>query len=209
MKKYIIAKIRPPIKCHGGKYYLARRIASLFPWHSVYVEPFLGGGSVLLNKRPSSLEIACDVNPQLMVIWNQLKRCNDQNTWLPARFDHWVMCGPGADGAKLAKLEESYLSSLLKHNTDYSMDAFLDAGEHLAAVSSGQARPDPVTAWAFLVRNRMSRGGLGKTFAWSERLRGKRSLSGPVPGELNSWSTFIEQDLPQIIKRIREVTFLT
>jgi DNA adenine methylase len=55
---------------------------------------------------------------------------------------------------------------------------------------------------AFLSRNRMSRGGLGKDFAWSDRLRGGQ------PGELNSWQTFIENDLPRIIERIRNVSFV-
>lgn len=67
---------------------------------------------------------------------------------------------------------------------------------------------DPVRrAAAFLVRNRMSRGGLGQSFAWSDRLRGTRRDGGPVPGELNAWDT-IRADLPAIWERIRDVEFL-
>lgn len=46
------------------------------------------------------------------------------------------------------------------------------------------------------VLRRMSRGGLKKNFAWSNRLRGNR------PGDLNSWYTAIEQ-LPLIRERIK------
>jgi hypothetical protein len=46
---------------------------------------------------------------------------------------------------------------------------------------------------AFLARNRMSRGALGKDFAWSERLRGKTRPGGPFPGDLNAWETIVEE----------------
>ena len=38
-----------PLKWHGGKYYLAKRIIEEFPTHVHYVEPYFGGGSVLLQ----------------------------------------------------------------------------------------------------------------------------------------------------------------
>lgn len=47
---------QPLIKIHGGKWYLADWIISLFPvnyQYMVYCEPFLGGGSVLLKKEKS------------------------------------------------------------------------------------------------------------------------------------------------------------
>jgi DNA adenine methylase len=50
----------------------------------------------------------------------------------------------------------------------------------------------------YLVRNRMSRGGLGKNFAWSDRLRGGR------PGDLNAWFTFLAQ-LPAMSERLAGV----
>ena len=49
------AKLRPAVKRHGGKAYLARRIIARFPGHETYVEPFAGGPSVLLNKPPAAL----------------------------------------------------------------------------------------------------------------------------------------------------------
>jgi DNA adenine methylase len=54
---------------------------------------------------------------------------------------------------------------------------------------------------SYLVRSRMSRGGLGKTFAWSERLRGGQ------PGDVNAWDTFRKIELPAICERIRGVDF--
>lgn len=51
-----------------------------------------------------------------------------------------------------------------------------------------------------MVRNRFSRGGLGKTFAWSERLRGGQ------PGDVNAWET-IKAELPAIADRVRNAEF--
>jgi hypothetical protein len=41
-----------PLKWHGGKYYLARRIIALMPRHLHYVEPFAGGLAMLLARDP-------------------------------------------------------------------------------------------------------------------------------------------------------------
>lgn len=49
----------------------------------------------------------------------------------------------------------------------------------------------------FILR-RMSRGGLKKAFAWSERLRGGQ------PGDVNAWKNAVK-DLPILADRLREV----
>jgi DNA adenine methylase len=43
--------IRPPVKWHGGKRYLAKRIIKHFPEHRVYLEPF--GANHASLPRPS------------------------------------------------------------------------------------------------------------------------------------------------------------
>ncbi|MBE3037568.1 MAG: DNA adenine methylase [Chloroflexi bacterium] len=55
-------------------------------------------------------------------------------------------------------------------------------------------------AMARLIRQRFSRGGMGKTFAWSERLRGGQ------PGDVNAWQNF-QKALPQIRRSIEGVKF--
>lgn len=63
-----------PIKWHGGKGAfngkLAKWIISLMPPHLHYVEPYFGGGSVLLNKDPNGIsEVVNDIHAELIQFW--------------------------------------------------------------------------------------------------------------------------------------------
>jgi DNA adenine methylase len=154
-------KFRPLVKTHGGKYYTARRIINCFPSHRIYVEPFAGGLNVLLNKPPAVVEVASDLDGDLINLYQMIQaRCGELT---------------GALGA-------------LPYNPT-TFDAAL----------SWLASDDPLWhAVGYLVRKRFSRGGLGETFAWSERLRGGR------PGDENAWLT-IQAELPRVADRLRGV----
>src|SRR5690348_14762836 len=124
-------KLRSPLKWHGGKSYLARRIVALFPAHRVYLEPYLGGGSVLLNKLPAGREVAGDVDADLVRFWATMRDDPD----FPAILD----------------------------------DRPYTAATFDAAAGWRDGRSPRDRAAGFLIRNRFSRGGLGRDFAWSER----------------------------------------
>lgn len=75
-----------PIKWHGGKYYLAKKIVELMPRHLHYVEPYFGSGAVLFARDPNDQrlewgtkshergvsEVVNDINSDLTNFWRVL-----------------------------------------------------------------------------------------------------------------------------------------
>lgn len=51
------------------------------PPHDVYIEPFLGGGSVLLAKRPTSTNIGIDVDRDVVCSWRARSLKNVRVIW--------------------------------------------------------------------------------------------------------------------------------
>jgi DNA adenine methylase len=66
------------VKTHGGKWYLARKIIERLPGHRVFVEPFAGGLSVLLNKPPAAVEVASDRDERLIGFYRVLRGRTDE-----------------------------------------------------------------------------------------------------------------------------------
>lgn len=59
-------QLKTPISYYGGKQKLASKILSVIPQHTLYAEPFVGGGAVFFAKKPSEVEVLNDTNRELI-----------------------------------------------------------------------------------------------------------------------------------------------
>lgn len=159
-----MTKLRPPFKIHGGKYYLSSWVIDKFPKDYTqfdFIVPFVGAGSVLLNKTKSSVsEAVNDLDLGIVQIFRALR---DEPKTFIGRIKRTKYC------------EDTFNRAMKKKPKDYMDHAIKD----------------------FILR-RMSRGGLKKSFAWSNRKRGGQ------PGDVNAWETIVAQ-LPFVADRIKDV----
>lgn len=65
--------MKSPVPYFGSKQRIADWIVGLLPDHEHYVEPFAGGLSVLLAKRPARMETVNDLDGELMTFWRVLR----------------------------------------------------------------------------------------------------------------------------------------
>ncbi len=170
-------ELSPPLKWHGGKHYLAARIVALMPPHLHYVEPYFGGGAVLLARDPEEpslfakgphrgvSELVNDVDGRLINFWRVLQ---DEKKF--RKFRRIVEVIP------LARAEWEKA-----HHHEYGKDPVADAV-------------------AFFVDCRQSRSGLMTSFTPMTRTRTRRMMNGNV----SEWIGCVD-GLPEIHARLRRV----
>lgn len=71
--------VRPIIARVGGKTKIAKKLISKFPPHEIYVEPFVGGGSVFFSKEPSEVEVINDKDVDVMNIYRDVRDIDNFN----------------------------------------------------------------------------------------------------------------------------------
>ena len=64
---------KSPVPWFGGKSRMAKTIIEHFPRHTIYVEPFGGGGWVLFGKQPSAVEVYNDLDHGLVNFFRVLR----------------------------------------------------------------------------------------------------------------------------------------
>ncbi len=61
-----LSGLKTPISYYGGKQNLINTLVPLFPEHTLYAEPFVGGGALYWSKKPSEIEVINDTNKELI-----------------------------------------------------------------------------------------------------------------------------------------------
>lgn len=155
-------RITPPLKYHGGKSKLADRIVALMPPHVQYVEPYFGGGAVLLRKDPEGVaEVVNDLHGGLVAFWRVLAD--------PAQF------------AEFRRRVEAVPFSEQEFNRARRAD------EWRAAIDDYGARPVE-EAVDFFVHCRMSLAGRMDSFTGVTRSRRRRGMQA----EVSAWITAVD-----------------
>jgi DNA polymerase-1 len=173
-----------PIKRHGGKSYLAKKIIALMPPRAQnpnapakddpgwvhFVEPYAGGLAVLLALDPEGIsEVVNDLDAELT--------------------NFWVVLRSPTDFPELVRLAQM---------TPVSQVEFERAGQDTSDLSP------PERALAFLVRNRQSRQALGRDFCTPVRNRTRRRMQEQV----SSWLSGIE-GLSELHARLQRVAIFS
>lgn len=166
--------MKSPLKYHGGKSYLAKRIIDLLPPRDEnfthFHEACFGGGSVTFALDPEGLsETANDVDEELVNFWRVLGR---EDAF--AAFIRSIECTPFC--------EEWFHSS-----------------SEMRCVVTGMEFSELQRAVDFFIRNRQSRQGLGKDYATPTK-RTRRGMNENV----SAWLTAIEglPEVHERLKRI-------
>lgn len=152
------------VKIHGGKHYIKQWVIDNFPINyesMTYVEPFVGSGSIVLNKKPSITEFINDKNEALINIYWCLRHH-------PTKFVNQL--------STIEYTEQTFKEALSEFDFEDEIDEAVNE----------------------YILYRMSRGGMKKTFAWSNRLR------GGIPGDINAWENSIS-NLLNIANRLKDV----
>lgn len=95
---------RSPLKLIGGKTKVRDYLYSLFPPHKVYIEPFLGSGTVLIGKPKAEIEIVSDINPYVINFFKELQSSNNAVLISDLRIAMgWLECDPKQTFARWKK----------------------------------------------------------------------------------------------------------
>jgi DNA adenine methylase len=181
-----------PIKWHGGKYYLRKWIVGLMPPHLHYVEPFFGGGGILLARDPNRDWMSGDGKQKLPAA---LKGCSEVANDLHGELINFWRVLQNHDEFK--KFQERI------ELTPFSEDEFEDAKAKSAQDDVASSGTNVERAVRFFILARQSRQGLMNDFATLSRNRTRSNINEQVSAYLN-----VVEGLPDVHQRLRNVVIL-
>ena len=142
--------IQPVFKSPGGKTRIASEIVSLLPRHRVYLEPFLGSGSVLFAKPRSFIETVNDLDGEIANFHRVLRDDPERlvkavELTAYAEEELWVACEP-ADVAVLDDVERARRLVVRSHMNIGARQR----GARFFRYAGPNSHGSPASAWAAL-----------------------------------------------------------
>ena len=103
-----------PFKYFGGKGRMLDKLYPLFPSHQVYVEPYMGGLSVLLNKPRSDIEVVNDINDEVVnffrVVRDKHKKLTKKLSLTPYARDEYLASAPQPGDSDIERARKLFVN---------------------------------------------------------------------------------------------------
>ncbi|MEZ6080555.1 MAG: DNA adenine methylase [Pirellulaceae bacterium] len=186
-----MAQLTQPLKWHGGKYYLRKWIVGLMPPHLHYVEPFFGGGGILLARDPNRDWMATGAEKLPAALKGSSEVVNDLHGEL---INFWRVLQDAAHFDSFRQRMEM---------TPFSEAEFDRAFEFSQTGEADRDATDVERAVQFFILARQSRQGLMRDFATLSRNRTRSRINEQASAWLN-----VVEGLPDVHRRLRGVVIL-
>jgi DNA adenine methylase len=188
----MMTALTPPLKWHGGKHYLARRIVGLMPPHLNYVEPYAGVLAVLLARDPDDERLWLPPHKGVSELANDLNRAL-VNFWLCLQYEDTF--------AKMRRFLDAVPFS--GPHWELSRDVLKAAADRLRLDLDDVFMGNWVEACHFFIFCRQSLAGRMKGFSGVTRTR----LRSRMNNEVSAWLNCID-GLPEVHARLKRVLIL-
>ena len=86
----------------GGKFHLAKKISSMMPEHTTYVEPYAGGAAVYFYKEPAEKEVLNDMDKEIAFAYRFIRDMTPQE-YEDLKRKNWVISREQFDKVKNMK----------------------------------------------------------------------------------------------------------
>lgn len=151
--------MKTPIKYHGGKSGLAKRIVSMMPPHRNYVEPFFGGGSVFFEHDSKD---CCEViNDRAGMVANFWRTLRDPSKF--AEFLRMVQAAPVSEPDFHRAMGLILRSGYIEFSVKEAVDFFILARQSLGG---------RLDSFAPISRERLRRGMCEQVSSWMSAIAG-------------------------------------
>lgn len=186
-----MANLTQPLKWHGGKYYLRKWIVGLMPPHLHYVEPFFGGGGILLARDPNRDWMATGTKKLPSALKGSSEVVNDLHGEL---INFWRVLQVPADFQIFQQRMQTTPFSQAEFERAFELSRTADFNRSATAVER---------AIQFFILARQSRQGLMRDFATLSRNRTRSRINEQASAWLN-----VVEGLPDVHQRLQSVVIL-